>query len=93
MSCKSKGLSNEIIKHPTTEYIVQNPKLTQNYYFNYFNIPKFGIKFEASCLKAFAKPYTPNEIISFYIVYETKYGYSIIPVNFQWEVLYLGQLS
>ena len=30
------------------------------------------MKFEASCLKTFAKPYTPNEIISFYIVYETK---------------------
>ena len=44
VSWKSKGLSNEVIKPPATNNNSPNPKL------DYFNIPKFRVKFEGSCL-------------------------------------------
>ena len=66
ISWKSKGLSNESIKPPDTTNNSFNPKL------DYFNVPKFWVKFEGSCLKTVFKPFTPNKIVNFYIVYETK---------------------
>ena len=59
-------MSNEIIKPPTTTNNSLNPKLDS------FNVPKFRVKFVGSCFKTVFKPFTPNKIVHFYIVYEIK---------------------
>ena len=66
ISQKYKGLLNEIFNLPTTKTKSLNAK------FDYFNIAKFRVKLEGSCLKTIAKPCTPNKIINLYIVYEIK---------------------
>ena len=53
ISWKSKG-HYESIKRPTAANISLNPKL------DYFNIPKFWVKLESSCLKTILKPFTPK---------------------------------
>ena len=51
-----------------------NPQLQQiiflNYPLDYFNVPRFRVKFERSCLKTIIKPFPYNKIINFYIFYE-----------------------
>ena len=65
VSWKSKG-NYKSIKRPTATNNILNPKL------DYFNIPKFWVKFESSCLKTVLKPFTPNKTANFYIDYKMK---------------------
>ena len=66
ISWKTKGLSSKIVKPPTRTNNSLNSKL------DYFNVPKFQIKFEGRCLKTIIKPFTLIKIIIFYIIYEIK---------------------
>ena len=66
ISWNSKGLSNEIIKPPTTANNSLNLKL------DYFSILKFRVSFEGSWLKTVIKPFTHNKIINFCVLYEIK---------------------
>ena len=64
LSWKSKGLSSESIKPPTTSDNSLTPAL--NYYGN-----KIRVKFTGSCLKQSKKiSYTQGKIVNIYIVYE-----------------------
>ena len=62
-SWKSKGLSAESIKPPTTSNNGLTPAL--NYYCN-----KLRVKFPGRCLKQQKISYTPLNIVNIYIVYE-----------------------
>ena len=62
-SWKSKGLSSESIKPPTTSDDSLTPEL--NYYGN-----KVRVKFTGSCLKQPIILYTRSNIVNIYIVYE-----------------------
>ena len=62
-SWKSKGLSAESIKPPTTSDNGLTPAL--NYYCN-----KVRVKFPGRCLKQQKISYTPLNIVNIYIVYE-----------------------
>ena len=62
-SWKSKGLSNESFKPPTTSENSLNPKL--NYYG--YNI---RAKLTGSCLKQSKVTYTHKKVVNIYIVYE-----------------------
>ena len=62
-SWKSKGLSTESIKPPTTSNNSLSPKL--NYYGN-----KVRVKFTGSCLQQSTISYTHSNIVNIYIVYE-----------------------
>ena len=63
LSWKSKGLSAESIKQPTTSDSSLTPRL--NYYGN-----KVRVKFTGSCLKQPIILYTHSNIVNIYIVYE-----------------------
>ena len=62
-SWKSKGLSSESIKSPTTSDNSLTPTL------NYYG-PKTRVKFTESCLKQSKISYTHRKIVNIYIVYE-----------------------
>ena len=62
-SWKSRGLSNENIKPPTTSDNSLAPSL--NYYGN-----KIRVKFTGSCLKQPKILYTHGKVVNIYIVYE-----------------------
>ena len=62
-SWKSKGLSAESIKPPTTSGNSLTPKL--NYYGN-----KVRVKFTGSCLKQPNISYSHEKVVNIYIVYE-----------------------
>ena len=83
-SWKSKGLSAESIKPPTTSDNSLNPAL------NYYGT-KTRVKFNGSCLKQSKITYTHKKIVNIYIVYEinvhsTGYNYPTL------EIVYLVQL-
>ena len=61
--CRSKGLSNESIKPPTTTNDSLTPEL------NYYGT-KTKIKFTGSCLKQSSHIFTHKEVVNIYIVYE-----------------------
>ena len=63
LSWRSKGISNESIKSPTTS----NNSLTQE--LNYYNT-KTRVKFIRSCLKQPKISYTHGKVVNIYIVYE-----------------------
>ena len=71
-SWKSKGLSAEGIKLPTTSDNSFAPALT------YYNT-KIRVKFTGNCLKQPKISYTHGEVVNIYIVYEL--GASSSPVN------------
>ena len=62
-SWKSKGLSDESIKPPTTSDNSVTPEL------NYYGT-KTRVKFTRSCLKQSKVSYTHSTIVNIYIVYE-----------------------
>ena len=62
-SRKSKGLSNESIKLPTTSDNSLNPAL------NYYGT-KARVKFTRSCLKQSKISYNHGKVVNIYIVYE-----------------------
>ena len=62
-SWKSKGLSDESIKPPTTSDNSLNPAL------NYYGT-KTRVKFTGSCLKQSKITYTHKKVVNIYIVYE-----------------------
>ena len=62
-SWKSKGLSNEVIKPPSTSNNSLAPELS------YF-INKIKVKFNGSCLKQDKITYTYGRIVKIYIVYK-----------------------
>ena len=60
---KSKGLSSESIKQPTTSDNTLTPAL------NYYGT-KTRVKFTGSCLKQSKISYTHGKVVNIYIVYE-----------------------
>ena len=64
-SWKSKGLSAESIKPPTTSDNSLNPELS---YYEY----NIRVKFTASCLKQSKVTYTHKKVINIHIVYELR---------------------
>ena len=62
-SWKSKGLSAESIKPPTTSDNSLNPELS---YYDY----NIRVKFTGSCLKQSKITYTHKKVVNIYIVYE-----------------------
>ena len=81
---KSKGLSSESIKPPTTSDNSLTPTL------NYFGTKK-GVKFTGSCLKQPKISYTHGKVVNIYIVYEL--GASSSHVNDPTlKIVYLVQL-
>ena len=62
-SWKSKGLSNESIKPPTTSDNSLNPRLS------YYGT-KIRVQFTGSCLKQPKFTFTHKKIVNIYIVYE-----------------------
>ena len=62
-SWKSKGLSSESIKSPTTSDNILTPAL------NYYGT-KTRVKFTGSCLKQSKISYTHRKVVNIYIVYE-----------------------
>ena len=67
---KSKGLSNESIKTPSTSNNSLNPLL------DYFHT-KMRLKFSGSCLKQDKATHVPRNIVNIYIVYEICRNYNI----------------
>ena len=66
LSWKSKGLSDETIKPPSTSDNSITPSIS---YIN--NTDKIGVKFTGSCLKQSNKlTYTNEKVVNIYIVYE-----------------------
>ena len=63
LSWKSKGLSSESIKPPTTSDNSLAPSL------NYYG-PKIRVKFTRSCLEQSTVSYTHGKIVNIYIAYE-----------------------
>ena len=63
LSWKSKGLSAESIKPPTTSDNSLTPAL------NYYGT-KTRVKFTGSCLKQSKITYTHKKVVNIYIVYE-----------------------
>ena len=63
LSWKSKGLSGESIKPPTTSDNSLTPEL------NYYGT-KTRVKFTGSCLKQSKISYTHGKVVNIYIVYE-----------------------
>ena len=63
LSWKSKGLSSESIKPPTTSDNSLAPSL------NYYG-PKIRVKFTRSCLEQSTISYTHGKIVNIYIAYE-----------------------
>ena len=63
LSWRSKGISNESIKPPTTSNNSITPEL------NYYDT-KTRVKFIRSCLKQSKIPFTHGKIVNIYIVYE-----------------------
>ena len=63
-SWKSKGLSPESIKPPTTSDNSITPTI------NYYNASKVRVKFTGSCLKQSVTSYTHRKKVNIYIVYE-----------------------
>ena len=63
LSWKSKGLSNENIKPPTTSNKILNPILN-------FVGTKIRVKFNGDCLKQEKITYNHGKIVNTYIVYE-----------------------
>ena len=67
---KSKGLSNESIKSPSTSNNFLNPLL------DYVNT-KMRVKFSGSCLKQYKGTHNHGTIVNIYIVYEISKNYNI----------------
>ena len=63
LSWKSRGLSAEIIKPPTTSDNSLNPELS---YYDY----KIRVNFTGSCLKQPIITYTHKKVVNIYIIYE-----------------------
>ena len=63
-SWKSKGLSAETIKPPTTSDNSLTPTI------NYYYASKVRVKFTGSCLKQSVISYTHRKIVNIYVVYE-----------------------
>ena len=63
MSWKSKGLSDESIKHPTASINFLNPSL------NYVG-SKIRVRFTGDCLKQEKITFNHGKIVNIYIVYE-----------------------
>ena len=70
LSCKSKGLSGESIKPPTTSNKILNPSL--NYIGN-----KIRVKFNGDCLKQEKITFNHGKIVNIYIVYEIERSVNI----------------
>ena len=71
MLLKSKGLFDENITSPVTNYYKLNPKLS------YFGT-KTRVEFKRSCLKQDRITYDHGKIVNTYIVYEISKNYNII---------------
>ena len=63
LSWKSKGLSNENVKHPTTSNKILNSWLN-------FVVTKIRVKFNRDCLKQKKITYHHGKLVNIYIVYE-----------------------
>ena len=63
LSWRSKGISNESIKPPTTSDNSLNPRLS-------YNDTKIKVKFTGSCLKQPKFMFTHKKVVNIYIVYE-----------------------
>ena len=66
MVCRSKCLSDESIKPPTTTGSILFPRLA------YFNNLQFPIKLNGRCLKPDKATFTLKKIINLYVSYEIK---------------------
>ena len=64
LSWKSKGLSDEVIKPPTTSDNSITPTIS---YYHAFNI---RVKFTGSCLKQDKITFNQRKVVTIYIVYE-----------------------
>ena len=62
LSRRSKGISNESIKPPTTSDNSLNPRLS-------YNDTKIKVKFTGSCLKQLKFTFTHKKVVNIYIVY------------------------
>ena len=84
-SWKSKGLSAETIKPPTTSDNSLTPTI------NYYYAPKVRVKLTGSCLKQSVTSYTHRKIVNIYIVNELGASTSNIkdPIL---KIIYLVQL-
>ena len=63
LSWRSKGISNESIKPPTTSNNSLNPRLS-------YNDTKIKVQFTGSCLKQPKFTFTNKKAVNIYIVYE-----------------------
>ena len=70
-SWKSKGLSSETIKPPTTSDNILTPALS------YYGT-KATVKFTGSCLKQPKLSYTNGKVVNIYIVYELNKLYTTV---------------
>ena len=64
LSWRSKGISNESIKLPTTSGNSPTPKL------NYYNNTKIRVQFTRSCLKQPKFTFIHKKVVNIYIIYE-----------------------
>ena len=74
LSWRSKGVSNEDIKPPTTSDNSLNPKL------RYYGAEK-RVQFTRSCLKQPHFTFTQKKIVNIYIVYELRASSSILVIQ------------
>ena len=81
----SKSFSDPVMKSRTASNNILNPKLVL------FNIPKFRVKFDESCLKTVSKSFTLDEI-KFLHCLRKNYCHSIIATVLPSEIFYLGLL-
>ena len=84
-SWKSKGLSAETIKPPTTSDNSLTPTI------NYYYAPKVRVKLTGSCLKQSVTSYTHRKIVNIYIVNELGASTSNIK-DPTLKIIYLVQL-
>ena len=71
LSWRSKGISNESIKPPTTSSYNLNPK------WSYYDT-KIRLQFTGSCLKQSKISYTHGKVVNIYIVYDLEASSSLI---------------
>ena len=84
LSWKSRGLTAESIKPPTTSDNSLNPELS---YYDY----NIRVKFTGSCLKQLKTTYTHKKVVNIYIVYELAASSSHIDDS-TLKIVYLVQL-
>ena len=85
LSWRSKGLSDESIKPPSTSNKMLNPSV------NYVGT-KVGVKFNGDCLKQDKISFDHGKIVNIYIVYEINRNFnaSTYPT---WKIVCLEQLN